>query len=72
MARFQYSLCRVVLMAVGELWLDTSPPGFQYSLCRVVLMAYWQMSCPQKAFNFQYSLCRVVLMVALLQRGQPM
>ena len=61
--RFQYSLCRVVLMVT----LHASQPAlagvFQYSLCRVVLMV--PIRCRPRASTcaFQYSLCRVVLMV---------
>ena len=62
--KFQYSLCRVVLMVALPTTAREAVLLFQYSLCRVVLMVRWRVIAWQIGRKFQYSLCRVVLMVS--------
>ena len=63
LVKFQYSLCRVVLMVYPFINNGSYCILFQYSLCRVVLMVPACCSSQCSHCAFQYSLCRVVLMV---------
>ena len=63
--RFQYSLCRVVLMVNSRIFVSSS--GHELSVLALSSRfdgRSWH-SIPPAAALFQYSLCRVVLMVLL-------